>query len=41
MGKNRSFKEYIDDRFESEFSQAITDFVEDEDWISSTFVQSQ
>ncbi len=31
MGKSRSFKEYIDDRFESEFAQAITDFVEDED----------
>lgn len=31
MGKSRSFREYIDDRFESEFAQAVTDFVEDKD----------
>ena len=31
MGKSRSFKEYIDDRFESEFVKAVTDFIEDED----------
>lgn len=31
MGKSRSFREYIDDHFESEFAQAVTDFVEDED----------
>lgn len=31
MGNSRSFKEYIGDRFESEFEQAVTDFVEDED----------
>jgi len=29
--KSRSFKEYIGDRFESEFEQEVIDFVEDED----------
>ena len=35
MSTSRSFKEYIADRFENEFEQAITDFVEDEDNIST------
>jgi transcriptional regulator with XRE-family HTH domain len=30
VGKNRSFKEYVSDRFEDEFSQAIIDYIEDE-----------
>ena len=35
MGRSRSFKEYIADRFENKFEQAIADFVEDEDNIST------